>query len=279
MNTFLKLCEEFNFPISEEKTFWVSQCLMFLGLLIDMVHRYVSIPVDKVTHTTELIQQILSKRKTTVKELQKLCGFLNFLCRCIIPGRAFTRRIYAKFNSSMKPHYHIDINRELRQDLLTWLQFLKEPSVYCRPFLDFSEIISETDIDLYTDASGVVGCSGIRECEDFFKQIWNKQFIITYRPSIEFLELYAVAVAVILWIKKYQNKRICLFADNESVMNMINKTTSGCRNCMVLIRMIVLECMSWNVHLFAKHVRTKENSFTDALSRNQMQRFWYLAKK
>ena len=32
-----------------------------------------------------------AQRKITVLQLQKICGFLNFLGRAIIPGRAFTR--------------------------------------------------------------------------------------------------------------------------------------------------------------------------------------------
>ena len=31
--------------------------------------------------------------------------------------------------------------------------------------------------------------------------------------------------------------------------------------------------MTWNVRLFAKHVKSEKNNFADALSRNQMDRF------
>ena len=48
---------------------------------------------------------------------------------------------------------------------------------------------------------------------------------------------------------------------------------------MKLIRMIVFESMTWNVRLFAKHVSTKDNYFADALSRNQLDRFWQLARE
>ena len=48
---------------------------------------------------------------------------------------------------------------------------------------------------------------------------------------------------------------------------MIRNSSSSCKNCMVLIRLIVLECLTWNVRLFCKHVRTEDNYFADALSR------------
>ena len=277
MLAFIKICELVNFPISEEKTFWAATSLIFLGLLIDTVHRFVSIPVDKISRAIVLVEEMLSKKKMTVKQLQKLCGFLNFLCKCIIPGRAFTRRLYAKFNIKMKPHHHIDINQEFKDDLRTWLTFLNEPTICCRPFLDYSRIFTAEDLELYTDASGRIGFGGIRMGTDFFMGIWPTEFLQTCNPSIEYLELYAVTVAVMLWIKLYSNKRICIFVDNISIKSMINNTTSSCKNCMVLIRLIVLECLTWNMRLFSKYVRTKDNYFADALSRNQINRFWTLA--
>ena len=43
------------------------------------------------------------------------------------------------------------------------------PSVYCRPFLDFSEILTADTLDWFTDASGVIGIGGI------FRNEWFKQ--------------------------------------------------------------------------------------------------------
>ena len=123
--------------------------MTFLGFLIDTVRGFVSIPLDKINRAVEQIDSIRNKRskKATVHELQKLCGFLNFLCRCIMPGRAFTRRLYSKFSSSLAPHLHVRITAEMKRDLLMWQEFLKEPAVYCRPFADFSIELSADDID------------------------------------------------------------------------------------------------------------------------------------
>ena len=107
MKIFLAICQDINFPVSAEKTFWSTDFLSFLGLLINTLDQMVSIPVDKVERAKFLLNYMLGKKKVMVKDLQKLCGFLNFLCRCIIPGRAFTQTIYSYFSSSMKPHHHV----------------------------------------------------------------------------------------------------------------------------------------------------------------------------
>ena len=54
---------------------------------------------------------------------------------------------------------------------------------------------------------------------------------------------------------------------------MINKSSTGCRNYIVLIRLIVLECLRHNVNVTAKWVSTGDNGKADALSRLEFERF------
>ena len=235
-----------------------------------------SIPAEKIQRAIVSIDKMLGnkKRKATVLNIQKLAGFLNFLCHCIVPGRAFTRRLYSLTSSSLKAHHDVRIPDDVRLDLVMWKEFLHHPSAYCRPFLDYSEWTAE-EILLYTDSSksAARGCGGF--CmKDWFCEQWPEGFIENFDPSIEYLELFAVIVGVILWIKRFQNRRIRLFCDNLSVVQMINSSSSRCKNCMTLIRIITLEGMRRNVRVYAKHVTTDKNILADALSRLQMERFW-----
>ena len=151
---FLDVCKRINFPVSLEKTFWASRVIVFLGLLIDLEKRIVSIPIEKIEAAQATIQMLLKKKKMTILQLQKICGTLNFFGRAIIPGRAFTRRLYMHIKKDLKPHHHIAITREIKQDLSIWQQFLNEPAAFCRPFTDFdAEQFTTEDIDLYTDVA------------------------------------------------------------------------------------------------------------------------------
>ena len=90
IRVFIKTCEEIGFPVKFEKTEWGTQVIIFLGLLINTLTQTVSVPVEKLEKAKSLISQVLNRKKITVKELQQLCGHLNFICRAIVPGRAFT---------------------------------------------------------------------------------------------------------------------------------------------------------------------------------------------
>ena len=154
IQTFIDICTDIRFPVSREKTFWSSTLLTFLGLLFDSENQVVCIPIEKVEKAKCLVGFFTNSKnkKATVHQIQKLCGVLNFLCRCIVPGRAFLRRTYALVSSSMKPHHHVNITREIRQDMLVWANFLNNQRVYCWPFLEF-EGIRAHDINLSSDAS------------------------------------------------------------------------------------------------------------------------------
>ena len=242
--------------------------------------------MEKIEKALIMINSLLGRKskKATLKEIQRLCGIFNFFGRCIIPGRAFTRRFYALTASAeqkLKPHHHIKLKKENRLDLQTWEIFSITTGSIFKDFADFSKVWNSNDLDFYTDASRSHhrGCGGYFQ-RSWFSRKWSKDFIKNYNPSIAYLELYAVTVGVALWLKDLtcKNRTIAIFCDNKSVVNMINNSTSSCEYCMILIRFIVLMAMTNNIRITAKYVPTKDNEISDSLSRLQMERFKRLTK-
>ena len=138
--------------------------------------------------------------------------------------------------------------------------------------------INAAEIDMFSDTSGnhSLGFGAYCGTEWTFGQ-WDRTFCDRYNPSIEYLELFGVLVAVLNWIRLFKIRRVVLFCDNESVVSMINNSASKCKNCMMLIRLVIVESLVQNVRIFAKHVSTKDNGKADALSRLDFGRFWKLA--
>ena len=141
--------------------------------------------------------------------------------------------------------------------------------------MDFSNMWNADEIMFYTDASSTIGLGGF--CNgSWMMDKWDSDFL-KLKPSIEFLELFAVTAGILAWIHRFKNKRIILFCDNMSAVEMINSSSSRCKNCMVLIRIIVLQGLIHNVRVFAKHIKGSSNGLTDSLSRGELRRFRKLA--
>ena len=223
-----------------------------------------------------------NKKKSTLKDLEKLAGFLNFLSRAIVPGQTFTRRMYTKFTGldKLKPHHHIKLDKEFKEDCKIWLDCINNQQLrgICRPWVDWTLNEGATNIPSYTDASGSKADRGLG-C--FYKnswaaEKWDSTFMHNEEPSIEFLELFALTAGLLMWSKdkSIANHRVRIYCDNMSVLSMINNLSSSCKNCMFLLRKIVKDQLVINYRVFANHIRLEDNDLADALSRGQYDRFW-----
>lgn len=271
LQVFIDICQYINFPVSDEKTIYATQIIVFLGLLLNSRNQTISIPGEKRDRALTLINQVLSSSKITVLTLQSLTGLLNFVGRAVVPGKAFTRRLYAKAPAKLKQYHHISVDKEMRKDLLVWKEFLKLDSSICRPFIDLNKTLIAIQLQFFTDSSTSTGCGGYYKGE-YFSELWPN-WVKTQKISINFLELYALVCGVLVWLDRLHNKRIKVFCDNQSVVCMVNNNSSSCKQCMILIRTLVLASIQANCRIFAEWIPTKQNTLADALSRNDMQTF------
>ena len=255
---FIVLCEKIGVPIAEDKTVWA--CL-----------------------------HLVSKKKATVQDLQSLAGLLNFLNKVIYPGHAFTRCMYSKFaplvsndcrgEVKLLPHYHVSLDKEFREDCKMWLSFLEQGKhVVCHPFVDLSSQIIASELFFYRDSAAgeELGFGGVFNKSWFFGK-WEKHFITTYKPSIAFLELFALCMGVFIWQDWLRGIRCVLFTDNQSVIDIINQISSKCRQCMKLVRLLTLKGLLLNSRFFARHVVSEKNFLADSLSCQNIKQFKHLS--
>ena len=289
LRTFISLCSVLGVPVAQEKTVEASTQIVFLGILIDGHNKVLGISWEKRSKALHLINSFLDKKKATVKQIQSLSGTLNFLNKAIFPGRAFTRRMYSKLSgklTSLKQHHHVNLDGEFRQDCLVWQKFLQEGEFYstcCRPLVDLNKKLLAKDIGFFTDATAnpKLGAGGFMASGKWFFLQWDEKFMVREKPSIGYLELYAVCVGLFMWSddKELRNARLLINCDNKSAVDMINSTTSKCGNCMTLIRMLTLLSLKCNLRVFAQHVKGVNNEISDSLSRLEFTRFARLTKE
>ena len=250
VRAFINTCKEIGCKVSDERMEFASCDMVFLGILLDGIRHVLAIPQDKAIKATNMLKFIFSKKKVTIKQIQKLTGLLNFLQRAIVPGRAFTRRMYDKLKitdkngNPLKQFHHIRVDEGFRQDFEVWLIFLQrrqhDKLVLCRPFIDLSKTINAQKINFYSDASlcKTLGFGAVFQ-DSWIYGAWGSEFIEDQSPSIEFLELFALCAGVLTWSENLINTRVIVFCDNQAVVQIVNNMTSKCPKCMKLVRILV----------------------------------------
>ena len=107
---------------------------------------------------------------------------------------------------------------------------------------------------------------------------WQPGYIKSLDPSIEYLELLGVCMAVFAWSKQLAHRRISIFCDNQTVCIIINNTTSSCKNCMVLVRLLTLCNLQYNMRITAKWVMGRKDTRADLLSHQKIKQFKKVTK-
>ena len=283
---FEKLCKWINCPLSQDKTYYATQNLVFLGILLDMRNFVLCLPVDKVNKALSMIQTLIAERKITMKNIQTLTRTLNFLSRAVIPGWAFTRRMYSKLTTDhkseikriLKPHHRITLDSEFLEDCRMWEVFLSnaDSRSLCRPFIDMEGVFSAEKLNFYTDTLGSIKRGGFGAFLNgkWIYGCWERQFMEICKPNIEFLELYALCLGIFAWEHQFSNCQIIMFCDNKSVSDMVNSTSSHCKYCMKLIRLLTLNCIWFNRKVYILYVESHKNVLANALSRGNFVEFW-----
>ena len=121
-----------------------------------------------------------------------------------------------KFQSKLKQHHHVRLMVEFSYDCGTWLQFLEHVSSVSRPFIDFTKnLFTACDLGFFTDASldPLLGFGCVFDSHWTFGK-WELGFIEDNKPSICYLELFALCAGIFTWQEELRDVRIVIFCDN-----------------------------------------------------------------
>lgn len=277
LEIFNGIMQQLNVPMALEKKEGPCEILVFLGLELNSKEMVVRIPLEKINEVITKIQNLLSKKKARVKEIQSLVGSLNFCCRAIATGRPFCRRLINTICGLDKPFHFVRINKSVKLDLQIWLWFFQHHngiSVFHDRFW-----VSNSDVECFTDSAGGEGLGfGIYFQGQWTAARWPVEWHVQeITKDITVLEIFPILVTLFIWGPKLRNKKICFNCDNESVVHILNTQTSKSDRVMAILRTLILQSLQNNILLRAKHVPGSSNSICDALSRFQMERFRQLA--
>ena len=269
------LFSRLNVPLAKHKCLGPTDCLEYLGIILDSKNMVAKLPIDKVQRIVEFIETLLDRNKCTKKELLQLLGHLNFSSRVILPGRSFVSYLISLSTNVNNLNHNVDLDTHCREDLHMWHKFLKNWNGVSM-FYD-SCITNAHDLELFTDAS-LIGFGA------FFQNQWFCEKWPDVLPSIKesdlsmaFRELYPIVAAAIVQGRYWTAKRIMFVSDNEATVFIIKKGRSKCLPIMKLMRTLTWTAAVNNFHVSSKHLSGKLNSVADNLSRLSLQKFREIA--
>nr|XP_033806845.1 uncharacterized protein LOC117363363 isoform X1 [Geotrypetes seraphini] len=271
---FEDLAEDFGVPLARDKSEGPVTSLVFLGIELDTEALVTRLPLLKVRQLLGLIEQVIQAPKSTLHTIQSLLGSLNFACRVLPMGRAFSRRLAASTSGVRDRHHFLRLPAGVRADLRMWAVFLRDFNGTV-PML--APELSSVDLELFSDAAGGVGfglyCNG-----DWCAERWPAEWVRSgVTKNITLLELFPLLVACELWSGVLRNRRVVFWCDNLGVVEVVNRQAARCLAVNALMRELVLRCLRLNLFVRARHVPGLQNGIADALSRFNFLQFRRLA--
>ncbi|VDI13266.1 Hypothetical predicted protein [Mytilus galloprovincialis] len=123
----------------------------FLGIIIDTRELTLTMPPEKQSDFYNLLLSFQKRKRASIKQIQSLCGKLNWACQMVKGGRTFLRRLINSISSAQNRNDKVLLNSEFKADISWWINFMSVFNGTVK-FMDFKPITS-----LQTDASSLGG--------------------------------------------------------------------------------------------------------------------------
>ena len=271
-STLLRVFMSLRASVVAAKTLGPSLVLEFIGITLDSTLIEARLPEDKLTCLRTLLASFKGWRSVCLVDLQSLIGTLQFACKIVVPGRTFLQCIINLSRGVQNRFHHICLKKEFLKDLSMWETFLTGWKGHSF-FLNFSATPSPY-MELFTDAANTIGFLG-NITGKWFQGRWPPHLALSKDKgiSIEWQELFPIAVACAIWYPHFAGKRLQFWCDNESLVAIISSGHSKAPRIMDLLRFLTLTAMKHNFLVRAHHLPAVPNDIADALFRFQEARF------
>ena len=241
----LELLHNLGFEISFRKVVPPTQCLTFLGVQIDFVGQYLSLPQNKPVDLQAFVQKFLYQCRASKKQLQVLARKLNWACQVVYGGRTFLQRILNAMNSLQLPSACFRFTPEFYADLLWWSQFLQVFNGK-RMFLD-----AVPELNVQTDTCFEAAGAFLNDDWTYFSFAESK---VLADLHINYKEKLAVVIAAENWCDKWTNRHIIIHFDNQVTVSIINKGSTKNPIIMYYLRRLFWLCAIFNFHITARYI-------------------------
>ena len=255
-------------PLSNGKVEGPSTSLTFFGITLDTVQMEIRLPDDKLARIRQCIDQWLSKKNATKRDILSLVGLLQHATKVVRCDRTFVSRLYSTATKISKLDFYTRLNKEFRSDLWWWHTFLA--SWNGLSLLQSTSLHSNPHHHIQTDASGSWGCGAYFQGQ-WFQLKWDSQL----QPcAIMAKELVSIVLNTAVWAPQLAKHCVLYQCDNSGVISALHKGSAKDPVVMNLLHCLWFFVAHYDIDLVCEHIAGSYNSTADDLSRCNMRSFF-----
>ena len=265
-----RTCRDLGMPVEPSKTEGPSTQITFLGMELDTEELVIRLPQEKLARLRACLASWRLRKHGKKRDLLSLIGLLSHACKAVRAGRSFLRRLIDLSATTKILNRQIRLNAAARSDIQWWWQFSASWNGVAMMTAAKTPPTGVV-ISMASDASGSWGCGAF--CgSDWFQLSWQglghaQQYDITAK------ELVPVVVAAAVWGQDWQGQTVKAWCDNSAVVAIVMSGSSRNQEAMHLWRCLAFLEAKWQFHLSCDHIRGRDNTAADALSRNRLSLF------
>ena len=270
-DTLRSVFKEARIDFSLEKEVIPAQKVVVIGYSVNFIEYVLQLSEKRKEKWLKLLINTINSKHKTYNELESLIGKLEFGSPVAWPLRAFISNIREALPKHRDKNALIPITNSIKSDLYIWIQFLNVMNG-----VNIDDLINEpkNTANFTADASDI-GFGA------FYPPHWIHGEWDWYESDkyIAWREMYIILASFVAFGPLWINKRVVIITDNDTVYRIIKKRYSPRSELMFFVKEIALFCMLNNCKYWVSKISSKNNIFSDALSRNQFDKFQMSCKK
>ena len=265
------------FHVAFDKLIYPSNCVTFLGVVLDTGRGELRLPESKLAKLTDLLSKHLKRKRISKKDLESIGGLLSHCSHLVKGSKMFCRSTYDLYKEIVCSNKrYVDLSDNIIADFKWWVRLLPFFNGTVKMFTPEFDLPMVSDSSLkgfavYLGHDWVAGTWNDSEhiplttkcCHVGYHPIWDK-----FDPSnINELELWPIVVGLKRWAVLLRDQSLNVFTDNTQVMFMLINANSINPTCRSWLKEIYWLCAVYNITLCPKYISTKSNLVADTLSR------------
>jgi hypothetical protein len=266
--------------VNPKKTEGPASRMEVIGWTLDMIEESIGPSLKGICKMMHYIFDVMRPpvRSVTIVKLESLVGVLRHysLVMPLLYGTlSHLQGQLIKARNSTVPVARVNLTAASLSELAMWRIMLEaglaNRSLWTCPLSFIQRTVPADALQLVTDASQLFGGGYVLQGISYGHWLWSveeQECFVGSDEHINVLELAVLVLAILANVDHLRNRCVHAQIDNTSALCWTNALRSKTPSAQPWIKLLLLTCVSYNIHICATHIRGIDNTVADGLSRD-----------